>query len=134
MHALTESSVHTKKGWPKIASTCRIARSEFGLDYTWVDTCCIDKTSSAELTEAINSMFSWYKAAAVCFVFLEDLPGGAREAGTAEFRQHLDSCRWFTRGWTLQDLIAPSDAAKRRSITFQSSPRIPTPFRLLTRP
>lgn len=87
-----------KKGWSKIDMTCKLA-SHQGLAYAWVDTCCIDKSSSAELTEAINSMFRWYQRAEICYVFLSDLyKGTVRE---------LDHCRWFTRGWTLQELIAP---------------------------
>lgn len=92
-----------KKGFAKIKKTCDLARED-GLDYAWVDTCCIDKSSSAELTEAINSMYQWYSEAALCYVYLEDLPldGPIEEA--------LPSCKWFTRGWTLQELLAPKDA------------------------
>ena len=94
-----------KKGWAKIGKTCEIA-SEQGYKYAWVDTCCIDKSSSAELTEAINSMFQWYRRSEVCYTFLSDFDGappmvnGMRIPG-------LERCRWFTRGWTLQELIAP---------------------------
>ncbi|KAL8789503.1 MAG: hypothetical protein Q9213_001116 [Squamulea squamosa] len=72
------------------------------LQYFWVDTCCIDKSSSAELAEAINSMFRWYKGAAKCYVYLADVatPSSARSA--------LGTSRWFTRGWTLQELLAPA--------------------------
>lgn len=63
----------------------------------WVDTCCIDKSSSAELSEAINSMFAWYRNAKICYVFLADTSG----------RESMGSSRWFRRGWTLQELIAP---------------------------
>lgn len=63
----------------------------------WVDTCCIDKSSSAELSEAINSMFAWYRKAKICYVFLADTSG----------RQSVGGSRWFRRGWTLQELIAP---------------------------
>ncbi|KAF5228717.1 hypothetical protein FANTH_14410 [Fusarium anthophilum] len=98
-------SARRKSGFSKIEKTCQIARSR-GLKYAWVDTCCIDKTSSAELTEAINSMFEWYKQAQVCFAFISDLPSVV--AG----RPMLDwlvggEYRWFSRGWTLQELIAP---------------------------
>ncbi|KAF6810313.1 HET domain-containing protein [Colletotrichum sojae] len=87
-----------RRGWAKIRETCRVAL-ERGHDYAWVDTCCIDKTSSAELTEAINSMFKWYADAVVCFAFLSDM-------GTGQpFRESL----WFTRGWTLQELVAPRE-------------------------
>jgi hypothetical protein len=98
-----------KKGYKKILSTCKLAReTRDSLKWAWVDTCCIDKTSSAELSEAINSMFSWYHNARVCYVWLSDLPAAAKgedsdKVDTAE----LAKCRWFTRGWTLQELIAP---------------------------
>ncbi|KAI6371226.1 hypothetical protein MCOR25_003999 [Pyricularia grisea] len=90
----------SRKGFAKISKTCSIARDR-GLEYAWVDTCCIDKENGAELSEAINSIFRWYKDATVCLVFLSDLAQG-HESGWA-------SCRWFTRGWTLQELIAPSN-------------------------
>jgi len=61
-----------KTGFAKIKSACAQARAD-GLDYIWVDTNCIDKSSSAELSEAINSMFAWYKNAWVCYVFLSDV-------------------------------------------------------------
>jgi hypothetical protein len=117
------------KGFGKIAMTCELAR-RVGLTHSWVDTCCIDKRSSAELTEAINSMFQWYTDAAICFAWLADLAPVAEaevEANDAAAlsrlslaQQHepppaqhartipgLEQCRWFTRGWTLQELIAP---------------------------
>ncbi|RYO80816.1 hypothetical protein DL762_007444 [Monosporascus cannonballus] len=91
-----------KKGFAKISNACAYARKEKPpLDYCWVDTCCIDKKSSAELTEAINSMFKWYREAAVCYAYLHDLPGHS------DLEQQLPLCRYFTRGWTLQELIAP---------------------------
>ncbi|KAI8632138.1 heterokaryon incompatibility protein-domain-containing protein [Xylariaceae sp. FL1651] len=95
-----------KKGFRKIMKVCELARLR-GLEWCWVDTCCIDKTSSAELSEAINSMFRWYKESAVCFAYLEDLlpdPLGERSTG---FEEELAKCAWFRRGWTLQELIAP---------------------------
>ncbi|KAK1760153.1 heterokaryon incompatibility protein-domain-containing protein [Echria macrotheca] len=93
----------TKSGFNKIKLTCDQARKD-GLDYAWVDTCCIDKTSSADLSEAINSMFKWYQKAAVCYAYLVDVPGiGDKQDSDAKFA----SSRWFTRGWTLQELIAP---------------------------
>lgn len=87
------------KGFAKILQTCKLARAD-KIDYAWVDTCCIDKSSSAELTEAINSMFQWYMHAAKCYVFMEDLQRLDENA-------ILPQCRWFTRGWTLQELLAP---------------------------
>ncbi|TFK86221.1 HET-domain-containing protein, partial [Polyporus arcularius HHB13444] len=89
----------------KIRSACRIAQ-QHGYRYLWLDSCCIDKTSSAELSEAINCMYSWYRDAAVCYAFLSDVPDDDRpRASHSHFRQS----RWFKRGWTLQELIAPRD-------------------------
>lgn len=68
----TGNDLATKAGWSKIEHACRLALS-FGLSYVWVDTCCIDKSSSAELQEAINSMFRWYELAQVCFACLSDV-------------------------------------------------------------
>ncbi|KAF2633867.1 HET-domain-containing protein, partial [Macroventuria anomochaeta] len=85
------------------------------LQYFWVDTCCIDKASSAELQEAINSMFRWYQKAKKCYVYLADVHSetatkiqtehgiSSEQASRLAFRRS----RWFTRGWTLQELIAP---------------------------
>jgi hypothetical protein len=89
-----------KEGFMKIKIACIKARIDHGLKYAWVDTCCIDKSSSAELTKAINSMFKWYQRAVVCFVFLKDLDPET---------DSLENCNWFRRGWTLQELIAPRD-------------------------
>lgn len=94
-----------KKGFAKIEHTCRQARLN-GIGYAWVDTCCIDKTSSAELTEAINSMFQLYASSVICYAYLSDLdPDGDvdPENQTSQFARS----RWFRRGWTLQELIAP---------------------------
>lgn len=85
-------------GFSKIANACRIARG-MELDYIWIDSCCIDKSKSAELNQSINSMFRWYKNSDRCIVYLEDLePDG-----------ELEQCRWFKRGWTLQEFVAPSE-------------------------
>jgi hypothetical protein len=78
----------------KIDLTCEQARKD-GLDYAWIDTCCINKASSAELSEAINSMFNWYRGSTRCYAFLDDCDDMASMA----------ACKWFTRGWTLQELI-----------------------------
>ncbi|KAF4443381.1 hypothetical protein F53441_11429 [Fusarium austroafricanum] len=92
-----------RQGYVKIVNTCRLAKKR-GLAYAWVDTCCVDKRSSAELAEAINSMFHWYKCSTICFAHLEDLDSNHSDA-----LDGLASCRWFTRGWTLQELIASQD-------------------------
>ncbi|KAL6879204.1 hypothetical protein J3F83DRAFT_725438 [Trichoderma novae-zelandiae] len=95
----------SKKGYIKISEAAQLAVSR-GLDYLWVDTCCIDKTSSAELSEAINSMYLWYEQSAECYAFLADVePPDAAHADV--FLENLRRSRWFTRGWTLQELIAP---------------------------
>ncbi|UKZ72645.1 hypothetical protein TrVFT333_000278 [Trichoderma virens FT-333] len=95
-----------KKGYVKIAGAAQLAVSR-GLDYIWVDTCCIDKTSSAELSEAINSMYLWYEKSAECYAYLADVEPVAAAADAGEFHDSLRRSRWFTRGWTLQELIAP---------------------------
>ena len=98
-------AMRRKQGFQKIEKTCRMARTA-GL-YLWVDTCCIDNTSSAELTEAINSMFQWYRDATICYTWLADLPG-ADSLSPENPHSCFKDCRWFTRGWTLQELIAPT--------------------------
>jgi hypothetical protein len=90
-----------KKGYKKIKKACNQAtRDELG--YIWVDTCCIDKSSSAELTESINSMFRWYQKANVCYAYLSDVSG-------PDAKGDLGHSAWFRRGWTLQELIAPEE-------------------------
>ncbi|KAI1429066.1 heterokaryon incompatibility protein-domain-containing protein [Xylaria sp. FL1777] len=92
-------------GFSKIAKTCELAALK-GFSYAWIDTCCIDKSSSAELSEAINSMFKYYQDAAFCIAFISDLP--TTEPLDFEFENRFPHCRWLTRGWTLQELIAPT--------------------------
>lgn len=92
-----------KAGYRKIEYSCNQAVKDL-LTYVWVDTCCIDKSSSAELSEAINSMYRWYSHAAICYAYLTDIPANDNpEAPNSAFV----NSRWFTRGWTLQELIAP---------------------------
>ena len=90
-------------GFRKISACCTLAASE-GWQYLWVDTCCIDKSSSAELTEAINSMYKWYEMSEVCYVYLADY---SLESADERPAVAFGDCRWFTRGWTLQELLAP---------------------------
>lgn len=94
-------------GYAKIEYSCKQALED-NLEYVWIDTCNIDKSSSAELSEAINSMFRWYKKSSVCYAFLEDLDFSS-DSDEAVHSSSLAACRWFTRGWTLQELIAPDD-------------------------
>ncbi|PYI05160.1 HET-domain-containing protein [Aspergillus sclerotiicarbonarius CBS 121057] len=93
---MMSGSATDEQGFEKIRGCCEKA-SEEGIKYSWVDTCCIDKASSAELSEAINSMYRWYQEAKICYVYLSDVQSESEIAGS----------RWFTRGWTLQELIAP---------------------------
>lgn len=90
----------------KVQGACHQARSD-GYDYIWIDTCCIDKRSSAELSEAINSMYTWYENSEVCYAFIEDF--NSENLGSAENKANFAASRWFTRGWTLQELLAPAN-------------------------
>lgn len=95
-------------GYEKIQSFCKFVRGQrHSYEWVWVDTCCIDKKSSAEVTEAINSMYEWYRKAKACFVYLKDLPP-KRQASADERRVAFGSSDWFRRGWTLQELLAPA--------------------------
>lgn len=78
------------------------------LQWAWIDTCCIDKRSSSELSEAINSMYQWYANACCCIAYLSDVSSGRGQRGDTPLR-HVERSKWFTRGWTLQELIAPRD-------------------------
>jgi hypothetical protein len=101
----------SSEGYRKLRFCAQQARRD-GLDYFWVDTCCIDKSNSSELQEAINSMFRWYQHAARCYVYLSDVEQNTLDNnGELAFKQS----RWFTRGWTLQELLAP------KSVEFFSS-------------
>jgi hypothetical protein len=101
----------SKTGFEKIRFCGEQARRD-RLQYFWVDTCCIDKSSSAELTEAINSMFHWYREAARCYVYLSDVSITGCEQNNEQLRAQWElsfrTSKWFTRGWTLQELLAPA--------------------------
>lgn len=102
----------TKKGLKKVIDAAKLASSD-GYEWIWIDTCCIDKTSSAELSEAINSMYRWYENSGVCYVHLEDVAApsddimDSQSSQAAYIYSSLSKSRWVTRGWTLQELIAP---------------------------
>ena len=101
----------SKSGYNKI-KFCGEQAIKDGLRYFWVDTCCINKPDSTELTTAINSMFRWYRNAERCYVYLADVSTSCDDADVQEKQStweaaFLDS-KWFTRGWTLQELIAPT--------------------------
>lgn len=93
----------SKPAFKKVQGAAQQARSN-SYDYVWIDTCCVDKNSSAELSEAINSMFKWYKAAKVCYAYLADVSDAADTSHNSQFA----ASDWWKRGWTLQELLAPS--------------------------
>lgn len=104
---MVKGRAKSKKGFQKILYCAEQALKD-GYDYIWVDTCCILKTSSAELSEAINSMYRWYKNSKVCYAYLVDVE--AADISTYSGRDsRFRKSRWFTRGWTLQELLAPRD-------------------------
>ncbi|KAK0612987.1 heterokaryon incompatibility protein-domain-containing protein, partial [Bombardia bombarda] len=91
---------------------CAKQSARDGLRYFWIDTCCIDKSNNTELQEAINSMFRWYQNAARCYVYLTDATAAATsrriEVADPIWESEFRNSRWFTRGWTLQELLAPA--------------------------
>lgn len=91
-----DENVRTKRGHSKFAGACALAKT-LGYNLIWDDTCCIDKTDSVELGEAINSMYRWYAESDLCIAFLEDVASA----------EQIEQSEWFSRGWTLQELIAP---------------------------
>ncbi|KAL5384235.1 hypothetical protein DPSP01_005380 [Paraphaeosphaeria sporulosa] len=109
-HELLEGTDPKKDGYTKIRF-CGERAAKDGLEYFWVDTCCIDKSRSDELSTAINSMFRWYKRATKCYVYLSDVLVPDEVIDAQAFRksweQSFRRSRWFTRGWTLQELLAP---------------------------
>ncbi|RDW57694.1 beta transducin-like protein HET-E4s-like protein [Coleophoma crateriformis] len=100
-----------KEGFKKIRFCGEQARQD-SLPYFWVDTCCINKQIKAELSHSINSMFRWYRNASRCYVYLSDVSTRKRKASdqSSEHTWALSfrESRWFTRGWTLQELLAPA--------------------------
>lgn len=98
------ADTRSKSAFYKVQSAASRALAD-GYDYIWIDTCCIDKTSSAELSEAINSMFTWYSASEICYVYLADCEVHNLQNERAKAR--FASSEWWQRGWTLQELIAP---------------------------
>jgi hypothetical protein len=97
------SVTRTKSGFLKVQGACALALKD-GYKWVWIDSCCIDKSSSAELQEAINSMWRYYAESNICYVYLADVPDA--ESGWGD-KQTFGRSEWFTRGWTLQELIAP---------------------------
>jgi hypothetical protein len=108
---LAKNSSKDKPGYRKI-QLCGKQAERDGLKHFWIDTCCINKANKAEHSLAIQSMFHWYHKAARCYVYLSDvsaLPsGGEGEANPPVWDSEFRKSNWFTRGWTLQELLAPS--------------------------
>ncbi|KAI6037152.1 hypothetical protein PISMIDRAFT_113445 [Pisolithus microcarpus 441] len=101
--------VKQRDGYQKIVKSCEQAAKD-GYKWLWIDTCCIDKRSSAELSEAIISMHRWYQNAQICYAYLNDVSESAfpTKRDDDKFSQSNGWPEWFTRGWTLQELIAPN--------------------------
>ncbi|THU95450.1 hypothetical protein K435DRAFT_966419 [Dendrothele bispora CBS 962.96] len=92
-------------GWKKVEGACTRAR-RFRFDWIWMDTCCIDKGSSSELSEALNSMYIYYSDSDVCYAYLSD---ASSKEDPRDPKSGFRKSRWFQRGWTLQELLAPSN-------------------------
>ncbi|KAF1977466.1 HET-domain-containing protein [Bimuria novae-zelandiae CBS 107.79] len=101
---------HTRREGEEIRF-CGEQAERDGLQYFWVDTCCIDKSNYGELREALNSMFRWYRDAGKCYVYLSDVSTAKRKASDEDsefaWEPAFRVSRWFTRGWTLQEPLAP---------------------------
>jgi WD40 repeat protein len=98
---LINGSGKTKDGYKKL-QFCGEQAIRNCLQYFWVDSCCIDKSSSTELSEAINSMFHWYRNAARCYVYLTDvLTNNQTDLSPELWKAPFRNSQWFTRGWTL---------------------------------
>jgi hypothetical protein len=108
---MTDGNGTSKTGFDKIRFCGEQARRD-DLQYFWVDTCCIDKSNNTELAEAINSMFRWYRDADRCYVYLSDVSGSMsnndNNSHQLPWESAFQASRWFTRGWTLQELLAPT--------------------------
>jgi len=96
-----------KPGYEKIRFCGEQAR-QGGLQHVWIDTCCINKSNSSELSEAIISMFRWYRDATKCYVYLADVSTVDQQPRAQLWEPVFRKSKWFTRGWTLQELLAPS--------------------------
>ncbi|KAK3503348.1 heterokaryon incompatibility protein-domain-containing protein [Neurospora crassa] len=107
---LTNDIGRRKKGWKKITKACEYAASR-EWEYIWIDTCCIDKSDPTELSLAINSMFRWYEASRVCYAYRSDVMSPSSRSRVPWFKEEgfnvFSQSRWFRRGWTLQELLAP---------------------------
>jgi hypothetical protein len=101
-HEFDTDNGKTKAGYAKIRF-CADQAARHGLKAFWIDTCCINKTNAAELSESIISMFRWYQNAERCYAYLDDVV-----SGNEDWESQFIGSEWFSRGWTLQELLAPS--------------------------
>lgn len=110
MNGTIRNEVRRRTGYMKILETCRRARED-GLELVWIDTCCINKESSSELSEAINSMYKWYAGSDRCYTYLHDVETSeiSADPDRKAFPKSNGLPKWFSRGWTLQELVAPQD-------------------------
>lgn len=110
LREMTEGSGESKAGFQKI-EFCKERAFNDGIQHFWVDTCCIDKTNNTELSEAINSMYLWYQRSQKCYVYMADVTIDGYEPNKQYPQSSWESAfrksNWFTRGWTLQELLAP---------------------------
>ncbi|EXJ62786.1 hypothetical protein A1O7_03225 [Cladophialophora yegresii CBS 114405] len=106
---LKHESWKSKAGYTKIRFCAKQAKKD-NLKYFWVDTCCINQANFTAYSEAINSMFRWYHDAAKCYVYLPDVSmrKGDENYMKPTWELAFQHSRWFTRGWTLQELLAPA--------------------------
>ena len=106
------NKIKTSVGYQKIMEACKMARWD-DLEWIWADTCCIDKTNLAELSEAINSMYRWYEDSELCYAYLQDVKlyadGSDRSEASRWIETAVRKSEWFQRGWTLQELLAPRE-------------------------
>ena len=100
--------IRQRDGYQKIVDGCKRAEKD-GYKWLWADTCCIDKRSSAELSEAINSMYRWYENAQVCYAYLHDVLDPSFPVARNKNQYANGWLEWFSRGWTLQEMIAPNN-------------------------
>ena len=108
MDEVKKDEIRQRDGYQKILDSCKQAKKD-GYEWLWVDTCCIDKRSSAELSEAINSMYRWYENAQVCYAYLHDVLSSSIPTEPDDKMYANGWPEWFSRGWTLQEMIAPSN-------------------------
>ena len=102
-----QNEIRQRLGYQKILASCEKAKED-EFEWLWVDTCCIDKRSSAELSEAINSMYRWYENSGVCYAYLHDVRSPfLRRTNKKMYPNSKGWPEWFSRGWTLQEMIAP---------------------------